>query len=108
MALLDANPGAGHVDVAQSGHVAFLHTPDIELDGDRAGRSDDTLGQRVASPHQLFGRHRLQAQTSLFQAPHLVIGIMVPLPDAPQLLIVEVLRALIGSEGLCLLLWHSN
>ena len=81
VALLDANPGAGHVDVAQSGHVAFLHAAHIELDGGNALRTDDTLGQRVASPHQLFGGHRLQAQTSLFQAPLGVVGVVVPLPD---------------------------
>ena len=77
----DTYPRTGHIDIAQSGDVAILHTPDIELDSDRAGRSDDTLGQRVASPHQLFGGLRLQPQAAVLQAPLGVVGIVVPLPD---------------------------
>ena len=81
--LHDASPGAGHVDVAQSGHVAVLHALYRKLYGGYRRGADDALGQRVACPHQLVGRHRVQPQLTAFEGPHLLLGVVVPLPHAP-------------------------
>ena len=78
----DANPGAGHIDVAQTCDIAVIHTSGIEFNGGDGSGADDALSERVAGPHQLFGRHRLQAQAAVLQCPHLIIGVVVPLPDA--------------------------
>lgn len=99
MTLLDTNPRAGHVDIAQSGNVTFLHAPDIQFDSGYTLRTDDSLGQRVASPHQLLGRHGLQTQSAVCQTPFLIIRVVVPLPDASRLLAIEIVATLIGSVG---------
>ena len=96
----DAYPRTGNVDVAQSGYITILHTSDIEFYGCDRRRTDDALGQRVAGPHQLLGRHGIQVQSTFFEAPHLILGVVVPLPDATQLFAVEVVAALVGGVGL--------
>ena len=80
----DAHPRARHVDVSQSGHVAGFHAIGEEFHRHHRLRTDGSLCERVASPHELFGRHTLQAQSSVFQAPHLLFGVVVPLPHRFQ------------------------
>ena len=106
--LLDTNPRAGHVDIAQSGNVTFLHAPDIQFDSGNTLRTDGTLGQCITSPHQLFGRHGLQTQSAVCQTPFRIIRVVVPLPYPAKRLAIEILVALVGSMGNRLLLWHSN
>ena len=55
----DTNPRTRHIDITQTSHIAVFHTLGIEFDSGNRSRTDDPLGQGVASPHQLFGRHRL-------------------------------------------------
>ena len=64
------------------------------------GEDNHALCQRIARPHQLFGRHGVQTQFSALQAPHLLFWVVVPLPDASELLAVEVVAAHIRSVWL--------
>ena len=96
--LHDANPRTGHIDIAQTSHIAILHSFGIKLDGSDGCRTNDSLSKCVTSPHQLFGRHRLQAQTSVFQTPFAIIWVMVPLPDTTEPLIIKAFAALVGCS----------
>ena len=91
----DADPRARNVDVAESADVAVLHALGVEFDGDDRFRADDALGERVAGPHELFCGLRLYAEATATEAPLLVVGVVVPLPDAAELFAVEVVTAVV-------------
>ena len=70
---------------------------DVQLYGSRRGGTYDTLCQCVTCPHQLRCRHGVQSQGTFLQAPHLVVGVVVPLPYATEGTSVEVFIAFIGA-----------